>query len=275
MTYFEHLGIQLYTLRDAYNQDAENCLRKIAEIGYKEVEYHSIALLGNHAQLLKELGLKVSSSHFMPPYLTGKWEAYGLPKPEDPSFQSQLDLAAEHGVEHLVMPMLLPQERGNLDHYKGLAELFNSCGERCNQLGIKFCYHHHNFEFEPLEGFSPMELFLEQTDADLVSFELDIFWVAVAGKDPIEFMKKYGDRIKLLHLKDLKAGVTPNFNTIHTAMNMPEIFLEVGNGVLDIKRILQLAREIGITHAYVEQDSSPDPMRSVKTSYQFLEELGL
>ncbi|MEL6257113.1 MAG: sugar phosphate isomerase/epimerase [Bacteroidota bacterium] len=161
------------------------------------------------------------------------------------------------------------------DHYKKLAELFNQTGKACKEHGITFCYHHHNFEFEPLEGYSPMEIFFSHTDPDLVSFEVDIFWLAVAGKDPVEFMRKHRERIKLLHLKDLKAGVSPNFKTLETAMNMPEIFLEVGNGILDIKRCLQVAKEIGITHAYVEQDFSPNPLQSVRDSYQFLEELGL
>lgn len=275
MTYFEHIGLQLYTLRDAFEEDGGNCLRKVAEIGYKEIEFHSIHLVPAYASLLKELGLSVSSSHVMPPFLTGQWEAYGIPKPEDDSFQSQLNISSQYGVKHLVMPMLLPQERGNLDHYKKLAELFNRCGEACRKQGVYFCYHHHNFEFEPLEGYSPMEVFLNHTDPELVSFELDIFWLAVAGKDPIEFMKKHGDRIKLLHLKDLKAGVSPNFKTLETAMNMPEIFLEVGNGVLDIKRSLEMARTIGISHAYVEQDFSPNPLQSIRKSYQFLEALGL
>ena len=275
MTFFEHIGLQLYTLRDAFEADAEDCLRKVAEIGYKEVEFHSMHLVPELWELLQELGLAVTSSHVMPPFLTGQWDAYGIPQPEDDSFQSQIELAAQYGVKYLVMPMLLPQERGNLDHYKKLAELFNRSGEACKSKGVSFCYRHHNFEFEPLEGYSPMEVFLNQTDPELVSFELDIFWLAVAGKDPIEFMRKHGNRIKLLHLKDLKAGVSPNFKTLETAMHMSEIFLEVGKGILDMKRTLQVAKEIGIGHAYVEQDFSPDPMRSITSSYKFLEELGL
>jgi len=275
MTYFEHIGLQLYTLREAFETDSADCLKQVAEIGYKEVEFHSMHLVPSQWALLQDLGLAVTSSHVMPPFLTGQWEAYGIPQPENDRFESQIELAAKYGVKHLVMPMLLPQERGNLDHYKKLAELFNTSGEACKNQGISFCYHHHNFEFEPLEGYSPMEIFLSQTDPDLVSFELDIFWLAVAGKDPIEFMRKHGDRIKLLHLKDLKEGVSPNFNTLKTAMEMPEIFLEVGNGVLDMKRTLQVAKEIGISHAYVEQDFSPNPMQSIRDSYQFLAELGL
>ncbi|MEM6805218.1 MAG: hypothetical protein AAF696_27725, partial [Bacteroidota bacterium] len=135
MNYFDHIGLQLYTLREAFTQSPEDCLRKVAAIGYKEIELHGMHLMPEVQDIIGELGLRVSSSHFLPPYLTGFWSSYGLAEPDVSSFQSQLDLAAKFEVPYLVMPMLLDRERGNIDHYKRLAHLFNKWGEACKKVG--------------------------------------------------------------------------------------------------------------------------------------------
>lgn len=276
--YVDHLGLQLYTLRDAFAANPEKTLQDIANIGYKELELHNVNLLPTYASKLNELGLAVTSSHFSSAYLTGKWEileAFGASRPQDTSFSSIVTIAAEHKLPYLVMPMLFPEERGDLDHYRGLAATFNRRGEECKQAGVHFCYHNHSFEFEPMGDATPFEVLMAETDPELVLFELDLFWVKASGNDPVSLMKKYPNRIRLLHLKDLKPGLAPSYKTMEMAQQHPDAFLEVGQGSLNFTEILNTAAEIGVTNCYVEQDHSPDPLASIAKSYQYLSELGL
>lgn len=276
--YFEHIGVQLYTLRDAFEADPEGTLKSIAEVGYKEVELHNVNLLTNYASVCKDVGLAVTSSHFSSAYITGQWEileAFGASRPEDTSFTSILAVAAKHQLPYLVMPMLFPQERGDLDRYKELAAIFNQHGEECKQAGVQFCYHNHSFEFEPMGDSTPFEVLMAETDPELVDFELDIFWVKASGNDPVAFMKKYANRIKLLHLKDLKPGIPPSFKTMEMGMRHPDAFMEVGEGSIDFTAVLTTAAEIDVTNCYVEQDQSADPLASIATSYRNLSKIGL
>lgn len=275
MNYFDHIGFQLYTARDAFGADGEETLKKIADIGYKEVEFHNAGLIHDYIPVLSDLGMKVTSTHFPPPYLTGQWDAYGMTEPKDMEFSNLLGICGTYGVKYIVMPMLLPQERGDIEYYKRLANTFNEYGKICKQASVQFCYHNHNFEFEPMGDTSPMDILLAETDPELVVFELDIFWVTASGNDPVAFMKKHADRIKLLHLKDLKEGLPANFKTLETSQQHPDFFVEVGKGVVDFKSVLTTAAEIGVTNCYVEQDHSPDPLASLATSYQYLSKLGL
>lgn len=276
--YFDHIGVQLYTLRDAFDADPEGTLKKIAEVGYKEVELHNVNLLPDYASVCKDLGLAVTSSHFTSAYVTGQWErldAAGESRPANTSFASILAIAAERQLPYLVMPYLAPEERGDLDRYKELAAMFNQRGEECKQAGVRFCYHNHSFEFEPMGDRTPLEVLMEETDPELVDFEVDIFWVKASGNDPVAFMKKYPDRIKLLHLKDFKPGIPPSFQTEGMSERHPGAFMEVGEGSIDFTAVLKTAAEIGVTNCYVEQDQSADPLASIATSYRNLSEIGL
>jgi sugar phosphate isomerase/epimerase len=272
----ERLGFQLYTLRSVIGRDPRRVLQEVAEIGYQEVEALRMGL-DQLAPLYRELGLVPVSGHFETPLVTGQWDAWRavtpadqLP-PRDYDWTAAVDDAARHGLKFMVIPYLFPAERGDADSYRRLAEQLNKAGEASRKAGIGLCYHHHAFEFEPLGDSTPMQLLLQGTEANLVGIEVDVFWVSVAGLDPVEFIRQLRGRVPLVHLKDKAAGTAQAFREFQVP---PESFKEVGNGELDFVAILKASREAGVQHFIVEQDHTPgDPVESLRQSYRNLRDL--
>ncbi len=174
----------------------------------------------------------------------------------------------EKGFTYMVMPYVPPANRGGLDVFKKFADILNKVGEKANAAGLKLCYHNHAFEFEPMGGTTGLDLILKETQKSLVSLELDIFWVSVAGHKPVELLKRYSDRVALLHLKDKAASLAAaQFNE----KVPPATFKEVGHGSIDIPAVLAEAKKIGVTNYFVEQDQTPgDPLVSLKESFDYL-----
>jgi sugar phosphate isomerase/epimerase len=113
-------------------------------------------------------------------------------------------------------------------------------------------------------------MLLSRTDPNLVCLEMDCYWIAEAGEDPVEMLKKLGTRIQLLHLKDRRAG----FPTSQVKNRKAEHFAPVGAGTLDWKAVLHAAEENGVRHMFVEKDSGdPPPLETLRISYQNLERL--
>jgi len=170
----------------------------------------------------------------------------------------------------MVNAILAPEDRGPLDVYKRLAELFTRAAEETQKAGIQFCYHNHNFEFKELDGTTAYEFLLEQLDPKLVKFEMDCFWVTHAGQDPVAIFKNHPGRFPLLHIKDLVAGHPPSTD-MDDRMGL---FAEVGRGTIDWKRIFEAAPEGGMKHFFVEQDfCERPPLESIKISYDYLHAL--
>lgn len=269
----DNVGVQLYTLRNVLPDDPTGTLQAIKEAGFKQVELSDATLLPKLQPALQSLELAVNSSHFPAPFLTGNWaplEAFGIKPPEKKEFGHLVELAVEHKLQYLVFPYLFPQDRGGLDFYKSLAEKLNKAGEEAKASGIALGYHNHAFEFQPMEDTSPFQVLIEELEPGLVDFELDLFWVSVAGLDPSSFIKEHKERIKLLHLKDKKKGTKQAYQESRIAKDS---FQPVGAGILDFKEILKAASAAGVVHAFVEQDESPDPLADIKKSIQYLKQL--
>ena len=165
--------------------------------------------------------------------------------------------AKEVGLKYMVCAWLSPDERGTLEHYKKVADDLNAAGEKCKKAGIQLCYHNHNFEFEQQDGKYPYDI-LMATDKDLVKMEMDIYWITKAGQDPIALFKKYPGRFPLWHVKDMDK--TPQQN-----------FTEVGNGIIDFKKIFKYKDLAGMKYFFVEQDMTPgDPFVSIKESIDYI-----
>jgi sugar phosphate isomerase/epimerase len=248
--------VQLYTVRSTIGANPAGVLKAIQDIGYKEVE----ATYGNLNQIwsaLKETQLKPVSIHL----------------DTDLFFEggAKLDAAIadvkEKGFQYIVLPYIPPAQRGGIETFKKLAETLNKAGEKAKAAGLTLCYHNHAFEFEPLQGSTGLDLLMKETHKGLVWLEMDVFWVSVAGHDPVALLKKYANRVALVHLKD-KASRTPvQFNE-----NVPkETFKEVGNGTLDFPAILEAAKKASVKNYFVEQDQTPgDPIESLRESYKYL-----
>ena len=258
------VGLQLYTVRDAMKSDFDGTIAKVARTGYKEVEFagyfdHSPK---DVSALLKKNGLTAPSCHVPYDTVENKWE-------------QQIEASHVIGHKFIVCPWIEPKQRQEPDGYKRAADLFQKAGEVSKKAGIQFAYHNHTFEFQPSEalgGKLPYDILLA-TDANYVKMELDLCWITVAGKDPIEYFNKYPGRFPLVHVKDMKVlpkgAEGPTTNPDKEMPNMTE----VGSGVIDWKHIFSHAQNAGIQHYFVEHDFPADPFASITKSYAYLSTL--
>jgi sugar phosphate isomerase/epimerase len=251
-----NLGVQLYTVRNVIEKDPAATLKAIQDIGYAEVE----ATYGNLDKIwpaLKETSLKPVSVHVD----TDIFMQGGS------KLDSTIADLKQRGFSYIVVPYIAPAQRGGADMFKNLAEKLNAAGEKAKAAGLTLCYHNHAFEFGPVGGTTGLEILMSNTQKDLVSLEMDIFWVSVAGNDPVALLKTYSGRVKLLHLKDKAKGVGTQYNE-----NVPKsAFKEIGSGTIDIPAVLAAADAAGVQNYFVEQDQTPgDPIASLRKSYQYL-----
>ncbi len=232
------------------------------------MELFDTQLLPKLHPVFKGLGIAINSSHFLPPLVTGNWNSLvstGVkPPPADYTFEHVVEQAAKYELTDLVFPYLFPEDRGGIDVYKKLAEQLSKAGEVCQRSGIQLSYHNHAFEFQAMEDTSPFQLLMEGTDASLVTFEIDVFWVSVAGMDPAKFIRDHAGRVRMLHLKDKKEGLSASF--LDSSLP-PNAFQPVGKGVLDFPEILRAAEAVGVKHAFVAQDRSLDHGLFIKCQY--------
>jgi sugar phosphate isomerase/epimerase len=267
------LGFQLYTLRQVFDKNPEELFEKLARAGYREVE----VLRNGFEQmvpLLSKAGLEPTSGHFDTALVTGNWDKWKqragyVPPPEGYDWNKAVAQAHGAGLKFMVIPFLLPAERGSLDEYRQFADRLNRAGESCRAAGMRLCYHHHSFEFKPQEGSRPFDVLIERLDPKLVGIEADVFWASVGGEDPAALLSKLKGRVPLIHLKDKAAATPTEFDELKVARSA---FKEIGTGVLDIPAILRAAAASGVEHYYVEQDWSPgDPTASLLRSFANLE----
>jgi sugar phosphate isomerase/epimerase len=258
------VGVQLYTVRDAMKSDFEGTIARVAQIGYKEVEFagyfdHSPK---NISDILKKNGLTAPSCHVPYDTVEKKWS-------------EQIESSHTIGHKFIVCPWIEPKQRQEPDGYKRAADLFQKAGEVSKKAGIQFAYHNHTFEFQPSEALAgklPYDILLA-TDPSYVKMELDLCWISVAGKDPIEYFNKYPGRFPLVHVKDMK--VLPKGAEGPTASpdkEMPNM-TDVGSGVIDWKHIFSHDQKAGIQHYFVEHDFPADAFASITKSYAYLSTL--
>lgn len=250
-------GVQLYTVRQEAERDLPAVLEAIRKIGYTEVETywdiygHSAAEL---RRMISDHGLKVPSGHF---------NYDGL--------ESKIDYAKSLGVEYVICPMLSESMWFTLDGYKRAADQFNTWGEKIHRAGMQFGFHNHNYEFRRFGDTTGFATMMKRCDPRLVCIEMDCYWIEQAGGDSLQMFQQYGNRIKLLHLKDRK----PGFPTTQVKDAAAEHFTEVGAGTVHWQEILAAAEKNGVKHLFVERDSGDLPaMESLRISFQNLQKIG-
>lgn len=250
------VGVQLYTLRNQIGKDAKGTLKKVAELGFGEVE--SFGYNGKffgmspaeYKTVLSDLGLSAPSGH----YMYGNFGNKKIPGSVLYGWEKAVEDAAAIGQQYMVIAYLMPEERGDIDNYKRTAEGISKAAEVCKKSGIQLCYHNHDFEFEAQNGILPFDILTKETSSDLVKIELDLYWASKAGQDPIALFKQHKGRVALWHVKDMDN--TPKKN-----------FTEVGSGVIDFASIFKNAKTSGMKHFFVEQDECPgSPFDSIAKS---------
>ena len=252
------IGLQTYTVRNDLKADFAGTLRKVAAMGYREVEVNGDWYGRPAAELRKMLddaGLRAPSAHFDSPKDSAAWA-------------KNMEGAHTVGLEYMLTTSHSEWTK-SLDGWKRTGDFFNGLAKQCRDNGFKFAYHNHNFEFRVYDGVVAYDELLRSTDKDLVKMEMDCFWTTFAGKDPVEYFHKHPGRFELLHIKDLKAGYKPSTDGFKG-----NPFTEVGHGTIYWKRIFGAAREGGLKHYYVEQDMWDRPsLESAQMSATYLKKL--
>lgn len=255
------VGVQLYTVRDLIAKDAKGTIKQVAGLGYSEVENFGYngkffgMTASEYKTFLGDMGLKPASGH----YMYGNFGNRQVPGTIVYGWEKAVEDAKAIGQDYMVVAYLMPNERKSLDDYKKIAEDLNKAGETCRKAGIQLCYHNHDFEFEQVNGQLPMNILTQQTDANLVKIELDLYWATRAGQNPIQLFNEHKGRIALWHVKDMDKTEKKNFT-------------EVGNGVIDFATIFQNAKLSGMKHFFVEQDVCPgNPLDSIKQSIGYIQ----
>lgn len=245
------VGLQLYTVRGEMATDFDGTLARVAAIGYREVEF--AGYFGRSAEevraALDRVGLVAPAGHFPLDDLERRWD-------------ETIAFATTAGHRYVVLPWLAAERRGNLASYRHIARLCNEFGARCSNAGLTFAYHNHDFEFTPLEGTIPYDVFTEETDPALVKLELDLYWIRKGGQDALTYFARHPGRFPAVHLKDSAGPPDERMET-------------VGSGVIDWKRILSAREQAGIRHLFVEHDNPADPFGSIGESFRYLRDLRL
>jgi sugar phosphate isomerase/epimerase len=276
-SYADGIGFQVFAFRDALLKDAGSLFKSFAGAGIKTIEFFNPAKLTEYVPIVKDNGMIPLCTHFMPGYVTGNWTAarkMNMAPPDNYYFENVVSDCVKNGIKYMGNAVLLEEDRPTLDDYKRFAEKFNKCGEKCKKAGVQLYYHNHSFEFSPIDGTTPYEEMIKIFDKNLVKLELDVFWVTVAGLNPVSWIEKLSDRLIFLHMKDLKKGTKTG---IYTFDIPDDSFVELGTGMLDYKTILTAARKAGIQYAIIDQDSTQmeDKIASVRQNVEYVKSLGI
>lgn len=254
------VGLQLYTVRDEMAKDVPGTLKKLSDMGYKNLEMASYAdgkfygfAPADFKKMVNDLGMEIISSHT-------SVEAQGI------TLESAKKMADDHaalGVKYCVQPWIEEKDR-NVEMYKKMIADWNQVGAVMKEVGIQFGYHNHNFEFKPTEdGLIPYyDIFMKEMDSSLITMELDMYWATKAGQDPVEMFNKYPGRFQLFHFKDMAQQSAPFYEVIKDDIT------SVGAGLIDFKRIYAARETAGMKYLFVEDDNQGNgkPFEAVEIS---------
>ncbi len=246
-------GLQLYTIRDIFEKDPKGAIQHIAGLGYKQLEGYERApglFWGmkntEFKKYVEDLGMSFISSHC----------------DTEKNFEQKAAEAGEIGMKYLVYNWEGPNK--TIEDYKKLAEYFNQRGAICQKNGLRFAFHNYAFSLKRIDGQYPQDILLNHTDPALVDFQMEIYWFATLGIDPLPWLEKYPNRFRLAHIKDrVKAS------------RQPEDTCDLGTGSIDYRNILKVAKKSGMNYFIVEQEHYPgsDPLKSAEANARFMRKL--
>lgn len=255
--YTAPFGIQTYSFRKSFPNSVEKTLDTIKMMGFKEVEGSSNRVSPEEfRRMCEERGLKIVSA--------------GAGFEELESSPDSVAIRAKKLGAKYVMCAWVPHKRGqfNLDDAKKAVAVFNKAGKVLAEQGLTFCYHAHGYEFQPYGNGTLLDYIFENTNPEYVSFEMDMMWVYFGGGDPVKLLQKYGDRWKLMHLKDLRKGTPKDL----TGLTSEENDVPLGTGELDVPAILKAAKKAGVKHYFIEDESS-NVTKQIPQSIAYLKSL--
>ena len=241
----DRIALQLYTVRELAAVDLAGTLNAVAAAGYRAVELAGLppAAPGELRRLLADAGLRSVASH----------ESIDLLRANAAAVADRL---ADLGCPQIVVPSMPPADRLTSDDVRRFADDLNDLAGRVAGRGLRLAYHNHEFEFDALESTTAWDLLLECL-APEVELELDVYWAAVAGHDPVALIRATTGRVRSLHMKDLVADPEPR--------DAP-----AGDGTLDFPAIIAAGRAAGVDWYIAEQDEPVAPLDDIGRAYRYL-----
>jgi sugar phosphate isomerase/epimerase len=244
----DQIALQLYTVRGLARVDLPGTLRAVAAAGYRAVELAGLpeTTPGELARLLDDAGLRVVAAH----------EGIAGMRADAGAIAGRL---AEVGCPRVIVPGIPEDDRRTAHDARRFAAELDGFARTFAAQGIRLGYHNHAFEFAPLDGSSVWDVLLAELPPE-VELELDVYWLAVAGRDPVAEIRATADRVRLLHMKDRAAGPEP-----HDA--------PAGEGILPFPEIVAAARAAGVEWYIAEQDEPGEPLADIASAFRYLESL--
>ncbi len=246
------LAVQLYSLRQELTQDFAANIQELAEIGFEFVEGWSDMPQAPDAiaHLLADHGLSMRSCH--------------LPLPFGEDEHKVMQAIEAYGLQYLVVPWLPPENFVTLDGIQRVCEQINKANALFQNQDVVLGYHNHEFEFTKIDGRTAYDIMIEELDPTII-LQVDTYWVQFAGYDPIDLIRRLGNRSPLLHIKDGPADST----------RRDEPMLALGQGEVDIEGIIAASGERA-HYLIIELDRcATDMMTAIRNSYQYLAARGL
>jgi sugar phosphate isomerase/epimerase len=272
------MGLELITVWEPLEQDFEGTLRKVFSMGYRQVE--TLGAFGRDPAHVREMldrsGLVSRSQHVMPADLYPLIQAFKSGRiAEKKDFINRIaesmpidrmSIIVEEGIgrarmlgqKHIVWSPIRTDHLSDRAQLDGYCQALNRAGDQCAREGMIFGVHNHSLEFQAVNGYTPYDVILTNTNPDTVKFEMDVYWVVAAHADPVTYLSRYPGRIRQLHLKDCDAK--------------GEVTLP-GTGLVDFPAVLKAAKHAGVENYYVEFDNSPDPMAVIQQCYNYFANL--
>jgi len=246
------LAAQLYTVREFLKtpEDIERSLRKVKKIGYNAVEVSGLGPIepARLKELVDEIGLNICATHN--PFIRFKDDTEAL--------------IAEHklwGCKYIGLGSMPQDYRTSIDGYHAFIRDISKPAKKIADEGLQFVYHNHKFEFQNYDGVTGMDILLNGTSPATFGFELDTYWVQSGGANPIDWIKKFKGRMKIVHFKDM------------AIKDDQQVFAEIGQGNLNWPEIIKTCRKTHVEYFSIEQDKCfRDPFESLSMSYNYLKQ---
>ena len=252
------LGLELYSLRREIAKDLPGTLAFTRRLGFTDVEVPQL------------YGLPANK--FRSELDKAELECSAMVAPEArirTGLASVADDAHTLGAGYVIYPWIAHSASGfQRDDCLRATEDFNRWGEQLKTARLQFCYHPHGYEFAPSPQGTLLDTLIQQTHPETVQYQMDVFWIAWPGQDPVHYLRKYRDRFTLMHLKDLRKGIKGN----QTGQAPEDASVPVGTGSIDFRAVLETARTVGVKRFYIEDESSEAP-KQIPQSLQYLRSL--
>ena len=275
------IGVQQIMLSSLSKNDETllESLKRVKEYGYDSIELNSFMIhpssflvrtltraagmaVGNTGKrdwknLIPQSGLKVISLHS---------DLNSIER----NPESVAEEALEYGTDKVVITGMYRYDYTSSSSLSSLAARLDEGGRRLKEYGVSLLYHNHNIEtVKDEKGRTALDVIINGTNGDYVSFELDTFWLSEAGCPLEEWMKKMGGRLKLWHIAD--RGWRGNSKQIAPIVKSGSV--ELGTGNLPLERLLSIAKENQVQGIVLESHNNwidNDPLESIRISGQWL-----